>query len=322
MIDYLRDPLWEGQQELLRTCYGSPAEEDDEDFFCERVSKLTSLTVSWVFFGVASVVQGLTAPFFEDFSYWQGSSREKIPETELRVMTWNVCMLSGGLCIPFGGMPRAERRINAVVQAILRKGVDVVCLQEVGPMEARALFTELQQSYRHFYVKMGSSFLTGLDSGLFVASKAPISNPEVRAVTSNGLFPRAVFTFTASQMRIATTHLDPGLEETDIRARRRQVEEILVLNPDVIIGDLNIERGSEFRGTALSGQFSDSIPVGTETATDEFTARLRPSVPPTKYSIDYILGKEGKIGISSASVCGEYHNRSDHLRVIANIRRV
>ncbi len=86
-------------------------------------------------------------------------------------------------------------RLGALTALIRSTNADVVCLQEVHPDDAiQELYHALKDQYSYFYGAIGPRFLgfdlsaLGLPSGLFVASKYPVENPEF-SLYKNVAFP-------------------------------------------------------------------------------------------------------------------------------------
>lgn len=96
----------------------------------------------------------------------------------IKLLTYNVKMLPG----PLGGGAEDLERATLIALRIIEMLPDIVCLQEVFDEDARdVLFQNLRDEYPHIVKKADNDdpSLVGAfrqDSGLFVASRHPITN--------------------------------------------------------------------------------------------------------------------------------------------------
>lgn len=290
LIFYLRDPFDRTMERAFETYYFGISSKIISTIIYAILSPL-----SVCLFGIAGVLDTLRQRCSKlSFTRLEGSAPIKEGEPS-KIATFNVCMLFGGLGIKFGGQDLVSKRIARVAKKIIDSGADVVCLQEVSPPAARLLFNELKKVYRFGIERINPETWLTLDSGLFVVSKLPIQNPQVISIPLAARMKRALFTFQSGSVKIGTTHLEPGNEAPDIAMRKKQMGEILKHDVDILIGDLNIERGAEFQSSGLAERFKDGFSGG-HTTTD-------------KLSIDYILTtKEGhKVTLESGSDCSDHH---------------
>ena len=290
LIFYLRDPFDRTMERAFETYYFG--------IFSKKISTIIYAILSPLsvcLFGIAGVLDTLRQRCSKvSFTMVEGSAPIKEGEPS-KIATFNVCMLFGGLGIKYGGQDLVSKRIARVAKKIIESGADVVCLQEVSPPAARLLFSELGKVYRFGIERINPETWLTLDSGLFVVSKLRIQNPKVVKLPLAATMKRALFTFQTGSVKIGTTHLEPGNEAPDIGMRKGQVKEILKHDLDVLIGDLNIERGEEFQNSGLAQKYCDGFIEG-PTATDGL-------------SIDYILGKGRgvKISLIDGSDCSDHH---------------
>lgn len=221
----------------------------------------------------------------ERYTFLEGSGEAK---SEIQsILSWNVCMFFGGLPIPFGGVTSSLKRISFISDKILEASKDLVCLQEVSPDAAFALYEKLKSAYRYFYCRINPDSVFWLDSSLFIASKAPISDCQMIALPFEGGIQRAAFSFQSHGTTFIVTHLQP---DNNHELRRAQAEAILKAHPEgrrILIGDLNMER-EEFLASPLADVFSLSN-MESATQTDDFLHRLRPDVLEKDACIDYIV---------------------------------
>lgn len=205
----------------------------------------------------------------QNFEYRMGEALSITQKPkELKVFTLNTCFMPGELSYFFGGMPKWEERIKGVVLKIQEEDPDVLCLQEVHSEKAgEVLFESLKKTYAHFYFNMGPQILSsslqdlGLNSGLFVASKYPITDTyfEVFQVAgkqqnvNKGFFFFSVVDGQGSAFaHIITCHLEPFNQPQCPSIREKELFEIINYtfakntpkkNPVLLCGDLNIPWG-------------------------------------------------------------------------------
>ncbi len=200
------------------------------------------------------------------YDYKKGKAYPKTINEDkgLTLLNWNVCFLPGKLPILFGGVLPWSLRIEKVTSRIEQLDPDIVCLQEVFEEKSALLLYEgLKERYTHFYLSIGprnfglSPSSLGLGSGLFVASKYPISNPSYHPFTdSQDYMKRGVFSFTLKEnnqyiAHIYTSHLAAFNTGPSPSYRKKQLEQILGLIkekntdcPVLLCGDLNIPYNS------------------------------------------------------------------------------
>ncbi len=256
--------------------------------------------VSLILWGTAGAIDALSSQ--PSFTYLESDAAAKAGPPK-KIVTWNVCMLFGGMPIPFGGVAPVSERISDVSKKIITTNADVICLQEVSPPAAKMLYEELKKEYKYFYTKINPDSWLTLDSGLFVASKVAITDPKVVPLPSSGIIKRALFSFKAGALDFLTTHLEAGDENRDKEMRQKQIETILevtktIAKKTLFLGDFNIERGLDFDKSGLKEFFRD-LYKGASTATDYFSSKVR-EIAPKNYSIDYILAsKDLRVKIST-----------------------
>jgi len=237
-----------------------------ESAFMRGVRKV-ALVFQMVFLSLAVPVCLLPAFFLRgigncflkhEFLYEQGTPSEKLLDENQRAFTllsWNVCCIPG-FSLESGVMPYPSR-IERVAQRIIQESCDVVCLYEVfDNIAAGQMHKALAASgYAHFYFNIGPRNL-GLNSGLFVASKFAVQNPQFIPFKNNKQIERGAFSFDllSAQSRFArvfTTHLHSSEISTapkaeEIAMRKEQMERIIEELPKeeictVIAGDLNLD---------------------------------------------------------------------------------
>lgn len=253
---YLRTPFYNTMERAVELWFGSPAPPDglvEDRSMIVTLFYLVIIPLTLLLFGVAVVLDWIDDQFNTlRYTMWEGNA--PIAESIRTMLCWNVCMLFGGLSIPFGGVVVSGQRISYVAREIIHRPIDLVCLQEVSLDAAYKLYYALKSHYRYFYVKINPDPILSLDSCLFVASKVPLRNTQVIPLPQGDRIQRAAFTFEAGDTTYVTTHLQPG---TDQAKRDAQIDTILRthrVGRQILLGDLNMPRDA-FRRTPLARIF-------------------------------------------------------------------
>ncbi|MES2123008.1 MAG: endonuclease/exonuclease/phosphatase family protein [Chlamydiota bacterium] len=199
-------------------------------------------------------------------------------DRQFTMLSWNVCLVKGGYTISDGGVSPAHTRIAAIAKKIIDTNADVTCLYEAYDVKDCMYLREQlkSQGYGHFYFNMGSKGV-GPSSGIFVASKYSIANPEFTLFPKDTLVGRTktagkgVFSFDLeshgnSFARIHATHLQhsersafPTPEE--LNARKMEMDIIVdKVNHtqgkcSIVTGDLNLD-DSEYYASDWAHRFS------------------------------------------------------------------
>ena len=214
----------------------------------------------------------------EPYLYFPGTAPEKGLDGNFSLLSWNVCFVGGGYSITNGGVVPWSQRIDGVVEAIRMQDADVVCLYETfDTSSAFELYGQLKDRYAHFYFNIGPKAV-GVSSGIFVASKFPIENPQFTPFTEAALVGRTknaekgVFSFDLKSgetrfARIHATHMQHSEEcdsptHAEIEARDLEMEIILKqieLQYDhhlitLLAGDWNLD-DVEYENSSWKGHF-------------------------------------------------------------------
>ncbi len=209
-----------------------------------------------------SIQSALSAYKMQSFMYFLGDGKEKtLPKNqEITLLSWNVCLLEGGISMLFGGVIPWQQRIERILSKLTQLDPDVLCLQEVFAPEAGVtLIEKLKSKYAHFYYNMGPNPIgfsvetLGIPGGLFVASKYPLKEgnfipfkkEETPSCRTYGFFTADICNKDKPLARLITTHLQPGSLEKDKEYRALQSKAILaslekVNLPTLLCGDFNI----------------------------------------------------------------------------------
>jgi exonuclease III len=250
------------------------------------------------------------------FTYKKGKAEEKIynEDRNLSIFSLNTCFVAGGFPVMFAGVYPWSYRLEGVSQKILAEDADIVCLQEVNDVAASyALYDKLKDSYAHFYINIGPATLSQ-NSGLFIASKYPISNPNffefnenkgLQKAVNKGCFDCEIISQNKKIAHIFTAHFPPSKSdetptEEEKQFRKEAFDKIFVrMNevdtsnnsvPFVLAADMNASINSEefedlssnfkvdssLQGTCLTDFLVDKL--WKDTASEEVT-----------YSFDNVL---------------------------------
>ncbi len=209
----------------------------------------------------------------EPYLYHRSVAVEKTlpPQHTFSLLSWNVCCVGAGYAISDGGVLPWDARIERIVERILAQDADVNCLYETFDFRAAFYIQQrlLAHGYAHCYFNIGPRAV-GVNSGILVASKYRIHNPEFTTFPVETLVGRTkgatkgVFAFDlqsegGSFARVFATHLQHSEEcmhatpdEQAARAAQMQiiVEKIrAVMGRCVVVtGDLNLD-DAEYRAS-------------------------------------------------------------------------
>lgn len=236
---------------------------------------------------------------------------------------------AGGYSLTDAGvMPLLPDRIEAVCQEIFHVNADILCLCEIMDSDSGfELYRRLKGNYSHFYFNMGPKALT-VSSGLFVASKFRIVNPEFvpfplaalvgrTSYAAKGFFGFDTVCNGRDLARIYVTHPQhseipekPEQEEKD--ARKLSFETITAAaksvkkdqgyrGPIVVTGDFNLD-DKEYTELKLDSEYQhgDTFPLQTSTwGGDWYCAKKVCGKPDNQIStakrLDYTLALRGTI---------------------------
>lgn len=340
-VDYLQDSIAKGAAYTASVltgpvCYASEAISqfqivDDlhpDRSYIENLAEKASLMVQFVFYAALATVTTLPGIIIRyaitklqqnPFLYERGNANElELGGREFSMLSWNVCTVPAGYSICKGGVTSWYDRIDAIEERIKAEDKDVVCLYEVFDTHTSFhLKNALKDDYAHFYFNIGPKAI-GASSGIFVASKFAIDNPNFIAFpkeilagsakhSEKGLFSFDLKSRGEAFARIYATHLGhseipgtPTPEEVD--ARREQMNLIyhqMLANPEsyakIVTGDLNLDL-EEYYNSDWSEHFfrdrsSNNIPSWFG---DRYCATMLDGIPPSEpCMLDYTSILEG-----------------------------
>lgn len=306
VASYLTDPVCKSHEFFRHICI--------VDALNPQGSCLTNLVrkvilfielIAWAALAVFTTLPGIGLRAFASYIqenpyiYIRGEAERKVlpPHRTFSLFSWNVCCVGAGYAISDGGVIPWSSRIEEIIDRIVEKDADVNCLYETFDSQSAFYLCEKlkERGYAHFYFNIGPKAI-GVTSGIFVASKYNIKNPEFSLFPQDTLVGRTknaakgVFAFDLESQgeefaRIYSTHLQhseepefPTIEE--IQARKRQME-IIVNKVDavrercvVITGDLNLDDG-EYRASFWHQRFQKGDDfIGKTWGGDAFCASL------------------------------------------------
>jgi endonuclease/exonuclease/phosphatase family metal-dependent hydrolase len=279
------------------------------------------------------------------FQYASGNLLEKkLVGNTFSLMSFNICFTPKDMPSMFGGLRPWQQRIEEVAELIQSQNSDIICMQEIFDHTAyEKLYEKLKDDYTHFYLHIGpwsskKMFNLGFGSGLMVASKYPVGNPQFIAFENDNLYlNRGLFIFDLLNNKevvatVATTHLEPFADGCKLRASEmKQIKEILHSlkgkKTIILCGDLNAPDG-EIQ-SYIEGDFLNPFPMKNRFTHAEFTYPLWSLNKEIDFSIfDYILlmEKEGdkiKVEMIDIPTFDPLHLEkaiSDHKALMAQIQ--
>ncbi len=204
------------------------------------------------------------------YTHVKGEAPEKsldAKDPQLKVMTWNICGVGGGLSLDHGGVIDWRSRLDPIVEKIKNESPDVLVLQEIYDTAlGEALIERLKKDYAHFYTHLGPN-VWGSVGGCMVLSKCAVYDFSHTSFSNNKWTLNrgfAVLELKASPQdflpiaRIIGTHFIHGYAPEDKKHRAEQIGQIVnnvmrrvLLLPTILVGDLNIDRDQE-EGASLS----------------------------------------------------------------------
>jgi len=241
----------------------------------------------------------------EGFTHVRGQCKEKPLEKGclFRLMSWNICGISGGMSLDHGGVVDWRKRFPAICRCIRKEDPDVLVLQEVyDTLLAERLIDELGELFAHFYIHLGPNTL-GSTSGCMILSKYKPNTFSFQPFQNNDWsLTKGFATLVLKdkeekwQLRVIGTHLLHGTSEQDAGGRENQVKEILDSLPldekcrsaTLLAGDLNIEKSTLKPKHPLAEHFTHFVEKG-PTASNRMASLWKRETPDVaEETIDYI----------------------------------
>ncbi|HNA61831.1 MAG TPA: hypothetical protein PKW79_02005 [Rhabdochlamydiaceae bacterium] len=281
------------------------------------------------------VCQIQTKPYL----YFKGEA-PVVQKSDFYLFSWNVACNSGGYSISDAGVMPWAYRIDGIIQTIRDKNADVLTLYEVFDPEAGFyLYSQLKDQYAHFYFNIGPRSI-GVNSGIFMASKIAIDNPEFVPFPKEMLVGRTknaekgIFSFDVTGTRVFSTHLQHSEEcnystSEEIEARKSEMELImdkirLVAGPVILTGDLNMDDGelANWSSQFKRGEYCEKTWGG-----DQFYATLvgnKRISPPMNLDHTMVQGVEITTAVVTTGYDAAIFNRlalSDHAGLMSYVTK-
>jgi len=271
------------------------------------------------FFSLFTTVPGMEIRFIahllqnKPYIYFAGEAEEKqLADTSISLLSWNLCCVSGGYSITDGGVLPWPYRMPQLTSALLAQDADIVCLYEIFDIQtALRLFQGLKNIYSHFYFNINPNPV-GLSSGLYIASKVKLVDPEFISFPKPSFDGRAkhckkgFFSFDVQKdqksfARIYMTHLQhsevpKNPTEGEVNARRQAMSLILThmqkFNDRVCVltGDLNLEE-KEYQISGWKNIFEQGVieGLGCTWGGDQFCSGLTDKPFSSPLNLDYTM---------------------------------
>ncbi len=277
------------------------------------------------------------------YTHVRGKAPEKKLDGEVKILTWNICGVGGGMHYDHGGVIDWRSRIDEIVKKIIDEDPDVITLQEVYDAAlAEAIIKKLESHYAHFFIHLGANIM-GMGSGEMVISKCAVYRFTNTSFTNNSWFLNRTFTTLdikanpedlAPCARVVGTHLI----HDDNAKRMVQVAQIVdsvareaIPLPTVMTGDLNLERDKAGEGRVLNTYLIHGYQGPEPTCTGRLVRQWNPqSREALDETIDYISlfkAHKGNAQLGPAHLVRAFDQRyntktalSDHHGLAATLR--
>lgn len=222
------------------------------------------------------------------YTHVRGLAPEKTLHGLLKLMTWNVCGIGGGMSLDHGGVPGWRSRIDAIVEQIKKEDPDVLVLQEIYDAAfGEALIERLKNDYAHFFTHLGPNVI-GSVGGIMVISKCAVHTFAHESFENNkwdlnrGFATLDVLASPEADqpcVRVIGTHLIHGDAPKDQDNRLAQIAQVVnavakqtLQIPTLVAGDLNIERDQK-EGKVLSSLLRHAYQGSEPTCTNHLAAQ-------------------------------------------------
>lgn len=239
-------PLWKSTSLWLKTvsdCNNSLSSTSQKIFSVAKSTlfscALLPLTLGGVVLGQAlhfTAFNLATTPYIR----LAGDAELKNPsEEKFSIFQLNCCLTAGGFARLFGGLELSdEQRVEEIAKMIRASNPDVACLQEVSDLEsALSLYSKLSSEFAEFYLNIGAApFILQNNSGLFIASKQAIANPQFHSFSdiqgTESMVNKGYFSFSTPVANFINTHLSPSSDDlhptgSEIQTRDEEQRRIL-----------------------------------------------------------------------------------------------
>jgi endonuclease/exonuclease/phosphatase family metal-dependent hydrolase len=270
------DPMWTSTRLWLKTISVCKDSQTRQTQKIASMAGATLASLALLPFTLTGVVAGHIFHFAaftmatKPFTHLKGAAPEE--REQLSTFQLNCCLTAGGFASLFGGLALSDEERRAKIAEIIRaENPDLVALQEVSdPKSAFALYEALKDKYHDFYLNMGMTpWILQNNSGLFVASKAPVTSARFESFKgipgTESMVNKGYFAFHLRDLTLINTHLSPSSDdlhptELEIAARTEEQNRILRENPTLVFADFNTSQGPLFdrATTTVSGTASET----------------------------------------------------------------
>ena len=239
-----------------------------------------------------------------NYTHVRGTAPETIVKGALKVATWNVCGVSGGMHYDHGGVVHWRQRLDGILEKIRSVDADVLVLQEIYDTAlAEALIKHLSSEYTHFFTHLGAN-VWGSVGGCMVITKCAVHRFTNTSFSSNKWTLNRTFANPevyanpqdkAPCARIIGTHLIHDNNEH----RKQQMGEIVQSIqkssklPTLLMGDLNLERDDPEQGGILNPHFIHGYQGKEPTRTQKLLKQWNKDLSDPGDFIDYISIHKG-----------------------------
>lgn len=273
--------------------------------------------------GVASCLEK------EPFIYYRGKLPDEQLQESFSLLSWNICCVAGGYSISDGGVMPWSFRIDKIVETITQQNADFISLYEVfDTASGFYLYEKLREKYAYFYFNIGPRAI-GTSSGIFIASKIKITDPEFTPFPKHMLVGRTknsekgVFSFTIQtskeNVKIYATHLQHSEEpqyptDEEVWARSKEMKLIMdkidqEVGSIILIGDLNLDN-EEYAQSAWASSFQEVSFAENGARTwggDKFCAEMIGKRISGPLNLDYTLAtKQSALKIKTSLIATHY----------------
>lgn len=258
------------------------------------------LPITAIVLGIASKV--LRAVGFalqkDNYTHIRGTAPEKVlANGNAKIMTWNVCGVSGGMHYDHGGVIDWRKRLDGIVEKITTEDPDVLVLQEIYDTAlAKALIEKLGSQYAHFFTHLGANTM-GSVGGVMVLSKCAVHRFTNTSFDNNHWTLNRTFANleikarpedTQPCARIIGTHLIHDDNPKRVEQFNQIVNSLDPTLPTILMGDLNLERANPEEGGILDPYLEHGYLGGEPTRTNQMLKQWDESLVDPGDFIDYI----------------------------------
>lgn len=286
-------------------------EKNDKNYYQRIISTLLTFPLAPVSLlgASAALLTRFVTHYLEEgsFLYYRGKVGSLEQVKQFSLLTWNVCCMSGGLPILYGGVAPAQQRIQRIAEKILSADPDIICLQEMEDEACTLRLIELlSDKYHDFYFNIAPRRLVKSGSGLMVASKIRLQEPTFHlfkaATRAQKWANKGFFAFTFSMqdqhIHVINVHLQPSkidqhptppeksVRESQIQQILKKVAQTQKTTLHLVVGDFNIVSGSEEHQTSSIRQFEDLSAKISDATWIDYSEKKE-----VTHKLDYILAK-------------------------------